>query len=414
MGMATSCSSDDPAPPGQDLTQKTYSAEELTLSLDGNPVSGQTVTFTPSADGKGTIILAGEQLDLNEILGAIPTKSEMAIGIATPSMIPGSTSVTIPVELTGETDNCTFSGSTESTYCTFSYSGELTADNLSLSINNLKLKNTSLAGTYATPEDIYVTDGWGDKQLSVNKVMRIIWKAENNLEVMPGWGMPIETVIPLAMSMTLLPNGDGEKKQLPALLTEVLKTVTFGEDGYVTAQYADTNIAGWPTTTSPKGLAQYVVNGDGTILLFLNPQSIIAAAMPEEQSTRALDPTILMEGLLSTVLPMISNGIPVRYGNCLALDEDGQVVVDGNGNLTYDDNTSNVSFYLDKEVLLPILKLAAPILTDEDIVNQIVEAAAKDPDMGMMAGMLPGMLAGLPGVIDTTTEIQLGLNLVKK
>ncbi len=34
--------------------------------------------------------------------------------------------------------------------------------------------------------------------------------------------------------------------------------------------------------------------------------------------------------------------------------------------------------------------------------------------MGSMAESLPGILKSLPGVIDTTTDIQLGLNLVKK
>ncbi len=74
---------------------------------------------------------------------------------------------------------------------------------------------------------------------------------------------------------------------------------------------------------------------------------------------------------------MISNGIPVRYGKCLALDEEGQIIYNEDGAPTFDTDSSNVSFYLDNETLLPILKLAAPIISDDDIINSIVEIAQK-------------------------------------
>ncbi len=415
MGLATSCKSDDPVTPGEQLEEKTYStSDDLSIILDGTAVTGQTVTFTPSADGKGTITIAGVMLDLNDLIGSIPTKAVMP-GIPTPSMIPGSSSVSIPVELSGDANNCTFSGNGESTYCTFSYDGTLTADKLSLSISELKLKNTSIAGTYAAPENIYITDSRGDQQVALNKVMRIIWEADSTIEVAPGWSLPVKTILPLTMMMVTLPDADGNKQQLPTLLNEVLKEVTFGEDGSVTAKYADTKQEGWPAVTSPKGFAQYVVKEDGTLLLFLNPQSIIASALPGlNGSTKAIDPSAIVEGLLTTVVPMISNGIPVRYGKCLALDEEGQIIYNEDGAPTFDTDSSNVSFYLDNETLLPILKLAAPIISDDDIINSIVEIAQKDPIMGSMAESLPGILKSLPGVIDTTTDIQLGLNLVKK
>ena len=127
-------------------------------------------------------------LDLNDLTGSIPTKAVMP-GIPTPSMIPGSSSVSIPVELSGDANNCTFSGNGESTYCTFSYDGTLTADKLSLSISELKLKNTSIAGTYAAPENIYIT---GDQQVALNKVMRIIWEADSTIEVAPGCSLPVQ------------------------------------------------------------------------------------------------------------------------------------------------------------------------------------------------------------------------------
>ncbi len=164
MGLATSCKSDDPVTPGEQLEEKTYStSDDLSIILDGTAVTGQTVTFTPSADGKGTITIAGVMLDLNDLIGSIPTKAVMP-GIPTPSMIPGSSSVSIPVELSGDANNCTFSGNGESTYCTFSYDGTLTADKLSLSISELKLKNTSIAGPYAAPNRLSGRSAGGSQQ----------------------------------------------------------------------------------------------------------------------------------------------------------------------------------------------------------------------------------------------------------
>ncbi len=75
MGLATSCKSDDPVTPGEQLEEKTYStSDDLSIILDGTAVTGQTVTFTPSADGKGTITIAGVMLDLNDLIGSIPTR----------------------------------------------------------------------------------------------------------------------------------------------------------------------------------------------------------------------------------------------------------------------------------------------------------------------------------------------------
>ena len=110
-------------------------------------------------------------------------------------------------------------------------------------------------------------------------------------------------------------------------------------------------------------------------------------------------------------------GRPILYVFCLV--EKHKVLIPNSrynedGAPTFDTDSSNVSFYLDNETLLPILKLAAPIISDDDIINSIVEIAQKDPIMGSMAESLPGILKSLPGVIDTTTDIQLGLNLVKK
>lgn len=187
------------------------------------------------------------------------------------------------------------------------------------------------------------------------------------------------------------------------MLSEILQNVTFKEDGTLTAEYVDTET--WETTTAPAGIAQYVITSEGNIRLYLNPMAIIAntLASVRSRSSRAIDFNSIVGDLLTQLIPMLSNGIPLKYGSAIA---------DNEGNLNEDSNVK--SFYLDTDTLLPILKAIAPIFEDKDFINSIVEEAAKDPVMGGMAGtILPNALKTLPEVIEKTTKVEIGINLQK-
>lgn len=409
MSMFTSCSSDDdPVVPGSGIEGKTYSvADGLALNVDGTSTVGQTVTFAPGQNGSATITIKGEPLDISDLIGGFPSLSSKAessaLAFPTASVIPGSAEVSIPVTLTGEGNNASFAGTHETEYCTFSYSGQVSNEDMKLNLNDIKLKNTSMAGTYKASDDIFEDDGWGGKQVNLYKVARVEWESTKGIDVGFGFELPMSSILGLTLNMTTLPGPDGEKQQLPTLLNTILKAVTFGEDGSVTARYADTSKEGWPLTDSPKGFARYVVKDDNTLLLFLDPAVIIANTVNNaSKSSRAIDVNALMEGLITNVVPMLSNGVPVKHG---------QVIMSQDGEL--DDDPNAVSFYLGTETLLPILKIAAPILTEKEVVDAIVAAAEKDPDMGYMAGMLPQIFEQLPDVINTTSKVELGINLYK-
>lgn len=409
MGMFTSCSSDDdPVVPGSSIEGKTYTGMEgLAFNVDGISTVGQTVTFEPGQNGSATITIKGEPLDINSVIGGImPSVSKAessALAFPTASVIPGSTEVAIPVTLTGDGNNASFAGTHETEYCTFSYSGQVSNNDMKLNLNDIKLKNTSMAGTYKASDDIFDEDMMGDPQLNLWKVARVEWVSSKGIDMGFGFEIPMSSILGMTLNMTTLPGPDGEKQQLPTLLNTILKSVTLGEDGSVTARYADTGKDGWPLTDSPKGFARYVVKDDNTLLLFLNPAAIIANTVNNvSKASRAIDVNALMEGLITTVVPMLRNGVPVKYG---------KVITDQEG--TLDENPNAVSFYLGTETLLPILKIAVPVLTDKDVVDAIVEAAKKDPDMGSMAGMLPVIFEQLPDVIDTTTKVEIGINLYK-
>lgn len=198
----------------------------------------------------------------------------------------------------------------------------------------------------------------------------------------------------------------------------MIKSVTLGNDGSVIAEYGDTSVAGLPVKTSAKGLAQYVVTSDNQMRLILNPYAIIAASAGDNSRAEGegeIDPSVLLEkllpvaeNLLPKLIPLLSQGIPVSYGPALVPDEEDD------SEMVPSDDPNFVSFYLDTNTLLPILKDIAPLLGDDDVVNFIVQAASQDPEMGSMAGMLPPILKSLPDVINTTSKVELGLNLQKR
>ena len=52
-------------------------------------------------------------------------------------------------------------------------------------------------------------------------------------------------------------------------------------------------------------------------------------------------------------------------------------------------------------------------MTDNDFVNSIVEEAEKDPAMGSMANTLSGILKAFPEIVNSTSKVEIGINLKK-
>lgn len=408
MSLFTSCSSDDdPVVPGSSLGAKTYTtAEGLSLSVNGNAIPGKAVTFTPVSAGNATVTLAGEPFDIGAIIGGVLADNPgSGLTIPTAGVLPGSTSVTIPVVLNGEGNNCTFQGTSETEYCTFAYAGHVTDGEMDMKLTDVKLKNQSLAGSkWTVPVYEYNDDTWEWEGV---QDIRVVWESSRGLDLFgsgnPEYEVPINGIIGMVFMMGLVddPMGEeGQKTTLYDLMHTVLKEVTFGEDGTVSANYLDLNTKNY--VSSKPGIAQYVVTGDNTLKLYLNPQAIVEATVNASKSSRTIDINTVVEGLMTNLIPLVSNGIPVHMGQ--AVDNMTGAVVE---------DPSVTSFYMGTETVLPILKIASPILSDKDVIDAIVKAVENDPDMGSMAGMLSGILKSLPAVIDGTTKIEVGINLKK-
>lgn len=379
----TSCSDDDDEKMVNPVPQTTFTGENgLQLTYNGAPMPGKKVTFTPDATNaqKATLRLEGE-FDLNGILGkakSAAAREDVSMPTA-PGVLPGSPVVTLPVDLTINGDQCSFAGTSETDYCTFSYKGEVSAGAMELDLSEVKLKNAKLAGM------TWKLEPYDETNPNETGPIYLVWEAEKKVL---GF-MPIESVLKMALCMDLIAAGADNKISATDMLGTVLQDVTFMEDGNIVATYKDAANGGTEWTKSPVNLAQYVVENDNQMKVFLNPAAIIAAV---NNAGRAVDVQAVIQQAIQMLYPMLVNGVPVAFGQ----------------------TDDALSVYLNTELLLPLLKtLVVPLLSDEEVVAMLVELMKKDPDFGEMAGLAEPTLKAFPEIIESTTKVEIGLNFVK-
>lgn len=384
IGLFTSCSDDDEKVVNP-IPQTTFNSENgLQLTYNGAPLLGKKVTFTPDATEatKATLRLEGE-FDLAGILKGQRSNMTSPTG---PGVFPGSPVTTLSVDLSINGNQCTFSGVSETEYCTFSYAGKVTAGTMDLSFTDVTLKNTALAGTVWKPTPLANTEDGG-----MDEPIHFVWKSGTKAAI-EIFGHPseieINDLLLLALRFPLFDDGSGDRVSVEQMLCSVLKDVTLGADGNIVATYMDAANGGTEWVTSPSNMAQYVVK----LLLFLNPQAIMANVDNVEKSVRTVDVGAILQQAIAELYPMLINGVPLTY--------------------TKEGNRNEV--FLGTDLLLPLMKnIVAPLFEDEEFLNMVIEAMKSDPQFGGMAGMMVPTLKLLPEIIKNTTQLEIGLDLTQ-
>ena len=388
IGLFTSCSDDDEKVVNP-IPQTTFNSENgLQLTYNGAPLLGKKVTFTPDATEatKATLRLEGE-FDLAGILKGQRSNMTSPTG---PGVFPGSPVTTLSVDLSINGNQCTFSGVSETEYCTFSYAGKVTAGTMDLSFTDVTLKNTALAGTVWKPTPLANTEDGG-----MDEPIHFVWKSGTKAAI-EIFGHPseieINDLLLLALRFPLFDDGSGDRVSVEQMLCSVLKDVTLGADGNIVATYMDAANGGTEWVTSPSNMAQYVVTGDNQLLLFLNPQAIMANVDNVEKSVRTVDVGALLQQAIAGLYPRVINGVP----------------------LTYTKEGNRMKVFLGTDLLLPLMKnIVAPLFEDEEFLNMVIEAMKSDPQFGGMAGMMVPTLKLLPEIIKNTTQLEIGLDLTQ-
>ncbi|MBO4966295.1 MAG: hypothetical protein J6C81_08580 [Muribaculaceae bacterium] len=392
VGALASCSDDEPKQ--RVFEENTFTDKTgLTMMVNDAQMYGGIVKYTPGADNTVATLTVTTEFDLEMIPGieGMGIEGLDSYKLAGPGVIPGSKELVLPVRLTDVTeDHASFSGSYETQYCTFNYNGEITKENLILNFTDVLLKNPSIVGDYKTLPFAIDEDTNSENYGGVlANPIYINWESGAGINLL-GSPVPPKVLLSLVMVMPLL---NDNQLTVPQALNEALQGVSFAKTGDVIAKIKE-DIADpkAPVVTSPANLAQYVLTGSNSMLFFLNPNAIAVADATRTRADLNIDFSNLFGNAIAQLAPMLSDGVPMSY------KADGK----------------NLTVYLGTETLLPLLKQISPLLENEELINQLVEMVSADPSMGMFAAFLPDILKSVPEVIEKTTVLEVGINLVKE
>ena len=125
----------------------------------------------------------------------------------------------------------------------FDYAGKVTASSLNLDLTNVALKNSVLSGTTWAPTPL--------NSDYTEEPIHLIWESNKEVEIMPGWGMPIQTILTLALRLPLIDAGGDDKVNVEDMLCSVLHDITLGADGNISASYVDAAQGGTSVVKTP-------------------------------------------------------------------------------------------------------------------------------------------------------------------
>lgn len=354
MGAFTSCSDDEDPIVLLDVNTS-YSGETLDLKYSDSQLLGKEISFE-TKDGKTATITMKGILNIDDLLSQLIAKSTEVLATA-PGVIPGEVTTTLSnVTLTQSGEKYVFEGTDSNNGRELKYSGEVQKDKLTMSVNVTMPKNDLTETTWTLPAVDWMT---GDAAI------KFLWESDHEGITIPGiidqpWPTKDASVM---ISMMISP-----------MLDKVLQSVTFKADGNIVASYSNDDAATWQT--SPINLAQYYFK-DNKMYVQLNIDMIMATAAANKSKADVQIPDI------STIYPLLSTGIPL---NCEI--ENGKAMI-----------------YMDKNLLIPILSILGNDMISALIINSIPEGQKE---------MVQGILAQLPSLLQATTKMDLGLNLVKQ
>lgn len=356
----TACSDDDDDPKDPTVldVNTAYSGDKLDLKYGDSALLGKEITFD-TKDGKTATITMKGLFSLSDIM----PKSTAAAPSMAPGVIPGEVTTTIsnvPLILSGET--YTFEGEyTGASGVKATYSGEVKKDKLTMAVK-ATMPTNDLVGTWALAPFAPTTG-------SLPMVMA--WKSETPLKIdahILDENIPAGTIIDIKIEDLLAKMN--VNPMVSGLLTGVLQSITYQEDGNIVASYKKAGASDW--ATSPINLAQYYI-ANGKMYVQLN----IAQIMDLVASSKADN------NPLAGLMAYLSAGVPLSY-----------TVENGKAQIT-----------ADKELLLPILGL----LANETIAGKIMELVPKE-----QLPLVQGLMTQLPGILATTTDVNATLYLVKQ
>lgn len=378
-----SCSDDNNESPEPEAV-KVYSGKSLELEFSGEDMDGKSVKFMP--DGNTATLTLYSTLNLAAVPGAGIINS-----VQGPGVIPGEPEAMIVVDLVRKGDGYTFSGSHEGTYCSYSYSGHVNDSKMELDIDNVQLKDKTLAGTKWGPQPL-ISNSQG---VLVSSPLSLTWTSTADIDLGDGLVVSAQQIADMLVTTPLFTDkATGENTSLAGLITKYVESISFGADGSVMAQYKTLEGGNrLENEETPDNTLQYVLPSSDEMLLFVDVRTLVSDILDDTRaqvSTSTLLSTL--ESVLNVVQPQLAHGFPFNYS------------VDGD----------KMTLSLPAEITTPMVKQAlTTLLGDQNVAEALLDKLAKDPQLQPLMPIIRGVMQQLPKVLEASSQISLTLNLNK-
>ncbi len=425
-GLMTSCSEDYSGPDPVDVTanysNKYLSKSNLTLTYDGDEVTGKSVDFSTVKGEIGTLTLY--------------------------DILPGEKAMKVSnIHLVGDADGYSFKGheTANDTQSTFNYEGRVTKGQLTLNLTNVTMANANIwAQSYKLSDVKRGTKKILDQDYDSEKGDWVyIWKEEENQLIESGCYLhtelePSETGYSTQMFTGMIQN------VLGFILPQVLQNVTLHTNGNITASYSNDAISGFDPNdimgiigllfgeltddviapnlvnrtyiSSPKGLANWYQK-DGLLMLKLNLANIITqiASNNNRIDTNILNAiidaisqmdAIKLKGLLVTLNKNLNNEI---LGILVNINDDSfkeifKWLINGIPMCITTEN-GYTHIYLDQTALIPLFNVLPDIAP---VVINILPDSMKES----LGDTVSQLLTLLPTLCSSAKAFDLGLGVI--
>lgn len=393
---AVSCDNDN-EPAISPIADKTYTGlSALELEYNGQPMVGKTVDY--KQNGLSATLNFHSAVSLSSLS---PELAELP-DFPGPGVLPGSPNLELPVSLKPDGDEYEFSGTGETDYVTYSYSGDVKADKLDFEFKNVRLKNQRLANTVWKPAPLSAAaDGTGYSSMPFH----IVWETDQP-GLLAGFDYSVQDAVTLLLTLPIIPAYNNTAyMSLSQALASGVRAIAFNPDGNAVVTYLKTANGAAEFSQAPLCMLQYLPLSDSMLKLYVNPTDLTGVILtninnsqkpniPEHPfgapATRASIQEIT--GMLSALLPMVSEGFPMQYN----LSE------------------SSLQVYFNSETLIPLLKgVIIPLLADPIIQQSILERLQENPSLQPYKPVIEAFLIATPLILESTTKVELGVNLIK-
>lgn len=411
LGMAmlltmSSCKSDDDQPLPE-LKSATYTSSSLALTYEGEAMPGKSVevSYEKSAESGGSrmaTLRMYSEFDLSQLTG-----TGLSGKVAGPGVLPGSPIEELEVTMIPGEGCYTFSGTASTDYVDYRYSGNLRSGLLTLNLTECALKTQTFAGMTFSPAPIE-KDGLLDY---TSLPFHLVWE----IDPASGVDIPLSDILKGIVVAPVIPvYNNTAYTSIAEMMCSGIKTLNLTGSGNIPVVYVSTVGGAAHLATTCGNMLQYVPQAGG-MKLYVNPLSalseiLVALSKPSSDAefvTKAgessadgslisgLDPKVkaaFIQALAVTFAPQLSEGIPLS------------LTPTQNGVDIYFDTKTSVTF------LSTILE---NMLKNPEIVQALQTYLSELKLPGMSQEEMAGILQNLPGFLEKTTRLEVGLSLVK-